>query len=210
MNSMMLVSYFALWGLVLLLVFAFAVLARQIGFLHQRLEPSGARMTNVGPEIGELIPARTITDIAGRKIELGGVSAKPTLVTFMAATCPSCADLAPALRALWKHERKKVNFLVVAVTGDEEINQRFIAHYDIQDIPYVVSPDLGKDYKVLNPPYGVFLDNAGVVKAKGIVNRLEHLESLLNAAELNEPSLDGFMKKRSVDPAMKPMLGTSE
>jgi methylamine dehydrogenase accessory protein MauD len=207
---MLLVSYFALWAVVLILIFAFAVLARQIGIMHERLGASGARMTNVGPEIGELIPARTVSDISGRQIELGGVSSKPTLLTFMSATCASCSEVAPALRALWKNERRQVNFVVVSVSGSEEDNRAFISRFGFEGIPYVLSPELGTAYRVLSPPYGLLLDNAGVVKTKGVVNRLEHLESLLNAAELGAPTMESYMAKRLGDPSMDPMLGTSE
>jgi methylamine dehydrogenase accessory protein MauD len=207
MNTMMLVSYLALWVIVLLLVFAIAVLGRQIGLLHERLGPVGARMTNVGPQIGEVIPARTVTDIFGRRIELGGASPKPTFLTFMSALCPSCSDVAPALRSLWRNERQRINFVVISVGGSEAENRDFIARFGLQDMPFVLSPELGIAYKILSPPYGLFLDNTGVVKAKGIVNQSEHLESLLNAADLDEPTMESYMAKRmagaSFDPAVE-------
>ena|ERR1700676_644644 len=210
MNTMMLVSYLALWALVLLLVFAIAVLGRQIGLLHDRLGPAGARMTNVGPQIGELVPARSVTDIFGRRIELGGASAKPTMVTFLSALCPACADVAPALRSLWKNERRGINFFIVSVGGNEEENRDFIARFGFQDIPFVLSPELGIAYKILSPPYGLFLDKTGVVKAKGIVNQSEHLESLLNAAELDEPTVESYMAKRMAGPSLDPIVETSK
>jgi len=210
MNTMLLVSYFALWAVVLLLIFAFAVVVRQIGLLHQRLAPTGARMTSAGPQIGELITARAATDLSGRPVELGGAGLNPTLLLFMSAACTACGDVAPALRALWKRERRRISFAIVSVGGSEEDNRDFVARYRLEDIPFVLSPPMGIEYKVLSPPYGVFLDDAGVVKAKGIVNSFEHLESLLNAAELNEPTMETFMAKRIADSSLDPMFGTSK
>jgi methylamine dehydrogenase accessory protein MauD len=210
MNTMLLSSYFALWALVLLLILAFAVLARQIGLLHRRLAPVGARMMNIGPDLGEVIATRVVTDIFGRQIDIGGPKSKPTLLVFLAATCSSCAELAPALRSLWKNERRQIDFVIIAVTGDEDGNRNFVREHGLDDIPYVVSGELGLAYKVVNPPYGVLLNKAGVVTAKGITNHLEHLESLLNAGELEEPSFDSYMRKRIADSSLEPALQQPE
>jgi methylamine dehydrogenase accessory protein MauD len=210
MNTMLLISYLTLWGVVLLLVFALAVLARQIGVLHERVGPKGARMTHVGPEIGEVMPARLVTDMSGRALELGGTRAKPLLLTFMSATCQSCSDVAPALRALWKNERKRFDFAMISVAGTEEENREFVARFELEDIPYVFSRDLGMAFKVLSPPYSLLLDTSGAVKAKGLVNRREHLESLLNAAEMNAPTMETYMAKQLGDPTLDPMLGLSK
>lgn len=208
MNTILLTSYFALWLVVLLLIFAVFVLARQIGFMHERIAPSGARMIDAGLEVGQVVPARRVTDIEGRNVDFGGIMPKPILITFLSATCGSCADVAPALRSLWKNERRRISFLIISVSGSEEENQRFIDHFDLGDIPYVLSHDLGMAFKVVSPPYGIFLDDRGIVKAKGIVNRLEHLESLLNAAELNEPSVESYMAKRKAEVSLN--LGAND
>jgi methylamine dehydrogenase accessory protein MauD len=210
MNTMLLISYFALWAVVLLLVAALAVLARQIGVLHERLRPKGARMTNVGPEIGEVMPVRAATDIFGREVELGGTRGKPLLLTFMSATCPACSDIAPALRALWKNERRRVDFAIISVSGSVEQNRQFAAQFELEDIPYVLSSDLGIAFKVLSPPYGLLLDTSGVVKTKGLVNTREHLESLLNAAEMDTPTMESYMAKQLGDPSLDPLLGLSK
>jgi len=210
MNTILLVSYFALWAVVIVLIFAFAIFARQIGLIHKRIFPSGARMTDAGPKIGVLVPALSVTDLDGRQIELGGEALKPTLLTFVSATCGSCSDLVPALRALWKNERKRLNFAIISLAGSEEENRQFIGEHRLEDIPFVLSHELGRSFKVLAPPYGVLLDKTGAVKAKGIVNRREHLESLLNADELNEPSMESYMSKRMIDSSLDPVLGTSK
>jgi methylamine dehydrogenase accessory protein MauD len=210
MNTILLVSYFALWMLVLLLTLALAILARQIGVLHKRLAPSGARMTSVGPAIGEAVPIKTVVDMDGHEIALGGATAIPTLLTFVSSGCSSCAGLAPALRSLWKSERSRLSLVVVGVAGSEEDNRQFVAENHLTDIPFVLSRAIGETYKVLSPPYALVLDTSGTVRAKGIVNRKEHLESLLNAIELNEPSLESYVNKRMVEASLDPMLGTSE
>src|SRR5215467_6712519 len=108
MDTMFQISYIALWVIVLLLVFGFAVVARQVGLLHTRIAPVGARMTSDGPEINELAPRIFVEE---QLIEIGGPQTRPTLLIFVSAGCPSCSELAPGLLALWKHERNRVNFV---------------------------------------------------------------------------------------------------
>ena len=45
-------------------------------------------------------------------------------------------------------------------------------------------------------PYAVLLDREGVVRAKGLVNSREHLESLLAAQEAGVASLQEFLVRR--------------
>jgi methylamine dehydrogenase accessory protein MauD len=210
MNNLFLVSYFALWGVVGVMILALAVLARQIGVLHTRLAPASARMTNTGPEIGDLVPTKTVSDLDGHEIVLGGASLKPSLLVFVSSGCKSCADLAPALRSIWKSERKRLSLVVIAVAGTAADNRRFVADNRLDDITFVVSREVGSAYKVLTPPYALMLDYSGAVRAKGIVNNREHLESLLTALELNEPSLESYMRKQMVEAPLDPVLGTSE
>ena len=55
MNSLMIVSQVGLWVIVSFLLLAVFALVRQVGLLHRRIAPSGARMTTDGPAIGDPI-----------------------------------------------------------------------------------------------------------------------------------------------------------
>ena len=48
----------------------------------------------------------------------------------------------------------------------------------------MLSADLGMTYRVSRLPYAVLIDERGVIRAKGLINSREHLESLFNAKEL--------------------------
>jgi hypothetical protein len=71
-NGVWLASYLLLWVLVLSVVFAIIVLARQIGVLHMRILPAGARAVNAGPSIGSVAPEISTFDIEGHPLNLGG------------------------------------------------------------------------------------------------------------------------------------------
>ena len=47
-------------------------------------------------------------------------------------------------------------------------------------------------FKVAKLPFAVLIDGAGAIRAKGLVNTREQLESLFNAAELGRPSIQSL------------------
>jgi methylamine dehydrogenase accessory protein MauD len=59
----------------------------------------------------------------------------------------------------------------------------------------VLSRDLGLAFKVARLPYAVLLDQTGVVRAKGLVNSREQLESLFTARELGVASIQEYLQK---------------
>ena len=195
MSNVMLISVICLWGLVLLLLLSVGVLARQVGLLHRRIGPVGARMMNDGPPLNEKIAVMTVGDIAGRQIAIGGPNLRHRLLVFLSATCSSCEDLVPALRSIAKSDSATVEVIVIGLNGDERVNREFVKDHKLEHLTYIISADVGMTFKVMHPPYAVVLDREGVVRAKGLANHLEHLESLLNATELGEPSIESYMQQ---------------
>lgn len=211
MTGLWLVSYIGLWlvtGFLLLTVFA---LARQIGLLHKRIAPFGARMTNAGVKIGERAPEVKAVDMAGQPLVLGSNRTKQTLVVFISASCASCAEMAPALRSIWKSERSQLDLVLVSLEESATLNQEFIAEHKLSGIPYIASRDTALAYGVMNAPYGILFDQQGVVRAKGVVNHMEHLESLLNAAQMQHPSAESLHmaqnSERKLPEAVIPIQG---
>ena len=56
-------------------------------------------------------------------------------------------------------------------------------------------------YQVEKLPFAVLLDDKGVLRAKGLTNNREHLESLFEAMEQGVASIQEFMQKRQQDVA---------
>jgi hypothetical protein len=63
MNTIFLISHVALWLLFLIQSVAIIVILRQIGVLHLRLSPAGARFANAGPRVGRPMGEVTLVDI---------------------------------------------------------------------------------------------------------------------------------------------------
>ena len=192
MTGIWLISYLILWLLVLLLLLAVVTLARQVGMLHARLGPVGARMTNAGPEIGEAAPALAVNDIDGRELTLGSVRGKPTLLVFITTSCSACARLTAAIRTLWKSEHDKLEIALVSLYSTEEEAREFAKRHKLTHIPCTADAQAGLVYQVASPPYALLIDEQGTVRAKGVVNNSEHLESLLNVIELGHISMEDW------------------
>lgn len=184
-------TYALLWMLTLSLVVVVIALARQIGLVSQRIGISGARMENAGPDIEEPVAPFGATDIRSGKAVNVGKGANPlTVLLFVSSSCPTCTDLMPGVRNVAKRERQSMRLVIVSFRGTEEENREFCRAgglYGIEGIDVILMPELSIQYGVLVAPYGLVLDSELRVRAKGLVNYVDHLDSLLTAAELGVP-----------------------
>jgi methylamine dehydrogenase accessory protein MauD len=180
MDGILLPSYLGLWLFALIQFILLLALARQVGRILLRVEPSaGAAVTNSGPQIGDVLSIATIQDAHDRSIPIiEGESA--TLLVFTTPGCSSCDGVYPALKALARPD----DLRILVVSGTEgPANERIARDLQKERIPYIVAPSLPKMLGILSPPYAVLIDKERRVLTKGVVNHLLHLESLINARQ---------------------------
>ena len=191
--SLLIFAVCVLAVLVLALIVMVFALARQIGILFERISPVGAMVNDSGPKLGEVSPAFNLPSLTGGLIQIGTASPKHTLIFFLSPTCPICKKLLPALKSISQSETWLD--VVLASDGDEARHRGFIASAELEQFPYVISEQLGVTYRVARLPFAVLLNGEGVVKAKGLVNTREQLESLFNAAETGYASIQDFASR---------------
>lgn len=196
MNTALFVSNITLWILVAGLALTVMALARQIGVLHERIAPAGALMVSGGPKVGEAAPVVDVTDIEGREMFIGAArnDAKSMLVFFLSPNCPVCKTLLPALKSSQKSEGDWLE-IVLASDGDAGEQQAFIDEFELGNFTYILSSQLGLTYQVGKLPFAVLLDDEGIIRAKGLVNSREHLESLFEAKERGIASIQEYITK---------------
>jgi methylamine dehydrogenase accessory protein MauD len=187
------VSNVVLWIALLSLSLVVLALVRQVGVLHERIAPAGALMLNRGLNVGERAPMIDVVDLDGHELRLGAPHAdgKSTLLVFVSPTCPVCKSLLPVLKSGRKDERDWLD-VVLASDGDPQEHRKFATDHGLAGVPYVVSTALGISYQVNRLPFAVLLDAAGVLRARGLVNSREHLESLFEAQRLGVASLQEY------------------
>jgi methylamine dehydrogenase accessory protein MauD len=94
-------------------------------------------------------------------------------------------------------ERNHPLQVVLASDGDTTEDRRqhlqFISAHNLAKDRYVISKRLGLAFVVEKLPFAALIDNAGVIRAKGLVNSREHLESLFEAHGRGVASLQEFL-----------------
>lgn len=181
-----------LFALVLVLIGVVFALARQIGILFERISPVGALVNESGPKIGEATPNFTLASLNGGAIYIGPRGQRSTLVFFLSTTCPICKKMLPVLQSMRSSEGKWLD-VVLASDGDMDKHKAFIKKAGLEEFPYALSPELGMTYRVSRLPFAVLIDGGGIVRAKGLINSREQLESLFNAAEMGVSSIQNFL-----------------
>jgi len=191
--SALAVSNALLWVLVLVLAGVVLALTRQLGVLHERIAPAGALMLNRGLTVGEPAPVLEVAALDGRALKIAAARAdgRSTLLLFVSPTCPVCKTLLPAVKSSRRDERAWLD-VILASDGDTSEQREFVRAQGLEDIPYVVSPALGLAYQVSRLPFAALLDEQGVLRARGLVNSREHLESLFEAQRLGVASLQEY------------------
>jgi methylamine dehydrogenase accessory protein MauD len=187
------ISNVVLWIVVLALLALVLALTRQIGVLHERIAPAGALMINKGLTVGDPVPVVDVADLNGEALKVGAPRADglSTLLLFVSPTCPVCESLLPVLRASRKQEKSWLQ-IVLASDGDLTVQREFVRGKGLTDFPYVVSAPLGMTYQVSRLPFAALVDANGRLRARGLVNSREHLESLFEAQRLGVASLQDY------------------
>jgi methylamine dehydrogenase accessory protein MauD len=196
MIEALIVSNVVLWVIVVALAAVVLALTRQIGILHERVAPAGALAAERGPRVGESAPVLELDDWQGTRRTIGGAQAdgKSTLLFFLSPTCPVCKTLLPTLRSVMRAEGSWLR-LVLASDGERSEHEAFVRQQGLESDAYVLSTPLGLAYQVAKLPYAVLIDAAGIVRAKGIVNTREHLESLFEAKERGVGSIQEYVQR---------------
>jgi methylamine dehydrogenase accessory protein MauD len=196
----LLVSTALLWLLVVVLAGVVAALARQVGVLHERLAPLGALAVARGPAAGESAPVMLAPALSGAAISIGGADPDGlrTLIFFASPSCPICKTLLPTVRRAAASEGRVR--LVIASDGDPAEHAVFAREHRLDPASYVLSRELGIRYEVAKLPYAVLIDAAGIVRAKGLVNTREHVESLFEAERLGAPTIQAHLAIAALEP----------
>jgi methylamine dehydrogenase accessory protein MauD len=205
----LLYSNVILWLVVVALGIVVFGMVRQIGVLHERIAPMGALMNDRGPEVGEMAPDLRVSTLDGQPVRLGGgnPSRRSRLLLFVSTTCPVCKKLLPIAKSFAEGEKLDV---VLVGDGDLKEQREMIAQHALQAIPYVNSPQVGMAFHVGKLPYAVLIDEDGVIRAKGLVNSREHLESLAIAKEVGYGSIQAYLTAHGYVPGDKPAAGQEQ
>lgn len=180
MSDIMLISHLLLWAVVIVLVIGVLALTRTIGILTARVPPARAMTTNAGPDIGNRLEEREVSTVVGERLRLVAPGTG-WLVLAVSSDCPTCEALAPALKSIARDHSDELRIALMAIRGEEASVARFVERSRLHRFPVVIDRDLTELWNLRSTPYAVLIDAEGVVRAKGIVNNREQLDSLILA-----------------------------
>lgn len=169
----------AVWLLAVAEAVAIFALARAIGVLqiHMGGDPRALR-TSEGLTIGAEAPSLSA--------HMDDLPVRPTLAIFIAAGCSTCRTLLRDMRRIRSllHDEWELN---VVVEGTRQ--QLNLVSRDIDDASLRLDPQgvITGRYHVESTPFAYLIEE-GRIAEKGLVNTIEHLESLLDRQVTDSPT----------------------
>jgi len=194
MTEALIISNVLSWGAVIALVLAVLALSRQVGILYERIAPMGALMMDAGPGVGSPAPRMTIASLGGGMVQIGASAPQSTLLFFLSPTCPVCKKLLPIIKSIQRAEAPWLR-VVLASDGEQPEHEVFRRKAGLTEFPYLLSNELGMNFRIAKLPYAVLIDGQGTVRAKGLVNSREQLDSLFTAGELRVASVQDYLDR---------------
>ena len=88
-----------------------------------------------------------------------------------------------------------VRRVVLASDGPREEHEAFVHAHGLAERPYILSRELGVAFQVGKLPYAVLIDAQGVLRARGLVNTREHVESLFEAMDRGVGSVQEYLQR---------------
>jgi methylamine dehydrogenase accessory protein MauD len=180
MNGVFVATYVLLWFVVLTFGIALVVALRQLGILSLRLGPQGALDIDSGPKVGSVAPEFEEPDLSGYRLRSPWKDAQRSLFVFVSPTCSACPQVLPSVKAVRRAEGKKTAIVIVS----NRPSDKNADYQQIAGAPLMVSEELSTKFAITATPYAVVVDEQGIVRAKGIVNQIEHIEALLGQLDV--------------------------
>jgi methylamine dehydrogenase accessory protein MauD len=184
METLLLVSYAALWLLVLALAFLLLGALRAYGILNWKLEELEAttpnRVGRGGLKPGKMAPDFTLTSVEGRESSLRDFAGRPVLLVFVQAGCGPCHAIAPELNKL----ARKAGPQVLVINHAEPDAAREWARDVKAEFPVLIQEkwNVSKQYEAYATPFAFLIDAGGIVRSSGIAGSRQHLGYVLTGA----------------------------
>ncbi|MDQ3707599.1 MAG: redoxin domain-containing protein [Chloroflexota bacterium] len=173
MEGIWLVSYLVLWLVVLVLLVLVILLYRQLGIMYLG---SAEGVSRDGLDLGAQAPDFALTDHYGNLQRSADYRGRPLLLLFGSPTCGPCKVLLPELHS-WAADHPEVGVVWLNLASPEE-NLRYASEMGATLPMSAHTPADGvvERFKVRVTPFLFFLDEQGIVRAKGLANTRDALD----------------------------------
>jgi methylamine dehydrogenase accessory protein MauD len=179
-----LISYVALWLVVLALGFLLIGTLRALGLLRWRLDQFEAttpsRLGRNGLKPGKKAPGFSLPGATGGEVALHDFAGRKVLLVFMQPGCGPCNGITPELNRL--QEEGELQILVVQNGDFETIRKWADEHRPRFPVAVQERLSLSKRYEVFATPFAFLIDVRGVIASRGIAGTRQYLGYVLTRA----------------------------
>lgn len=185
MSTFFLISTIVLWCAVLFLGFLLLGTLRTIGMLTWRLEQfettTPRKIGRDGLKKGTVAPEFNLPAVSGNHLSLHDYQGRQRLVVFSQLGCPPCHAIVPELNRL---QRKGQVQVLVVLNCDLAGGREWVADTKAC-FPVGLQRDLeiSRNYQVMTSPFAFYVNEAGIIAAKGIITSGHHINYLLSGAD---------------------------
>jgi len=167
MEGIWLFSYIVLWLIVLGLILLVLLLYRQLGIMYLG---SAEGVSRDGLDRGKAAPDFNLTDQYSNTQRLSNFRGKPAVLLFGSPHCSPCRILLPQMND-WSRAHPEVGVVWLNAASPEE-SLKFVSDTgaEIPVASYTPEDNLMDKYRVRVTPFMFFVDENGVIRAKGLVN----------------------------------------
>jgi methylamine dehydrogenase accessory protein MauD len=180
----MLVSQVLLWLVVFALAFLLLGALRSLGLLRWQITQLRAttpsRLNRNGLRPGTMAPDFALPSTAGPEVRLSDFAGRRTLLVFTQAGCGPCRAVLPELDRL-----QQTGEVQVLVVNHAEVDAELGADGSSHRFPVLVQRtlDVSKRYQAFVTPFGFLIDEAGVIRASGLISDRQHLHFVLSGED---------------------------
>lgn len=181
-------------AIIALLGLSILLLTLKVRRLNAILPPAGALMLSGGPAVGSHVKSIEVSMLDGHARAIGSAGRqKQQLLFFFSMTCPISRTLLPVVRSF---ERDYDVVFATDEDSDQIDHAAFAQKHKLSPANYSNSEALGRAFGIGRVPQAVLIDRDGKIKARGLVNNREHLDSLVNAANSDTQSIQAHLARQ--------------
>jgi methylamine dehydrogenase accessory protein MauD len=184
MTPLWLISYVALWLMVLLLGFLLLGVLRALAQLRWRLEQVQAttpsRIGRGGLKPGQRAPDFTLPSAAGDDVSLHDFAGRRVFLVFTQSGCKPCHRIIPELNKLQRTEQLQV---LVVNNGELEATRQWAGEARA-GFPVLAQQQfsVSRRYEMYATPFAFLIDEKGIIASRGIINNGQHIGFVLSGA----------------------------
>ena len=179
-------SYVLLWAIVLVQGAVIVFLLRQVGAIYLGDRDAIERD---GIEPGRALPVFEGRDYRGHNLGPSASHNKWTVFLYSVPTCQICRDLLQSIADL-EHKLGGLARFVVLLESAPELLEQYLDETSRAAEVFTIDRSVSRRLRVRVSPFVHVVDPNGIVRAKGLVNSVNHIEHLLVTGGLVHESLE--------------------